>query len=97
LKENADPENTKLLHKLYKIPVNERVIIDATLNKLHSQNKFEWIIKSTFYAFSVFVAWRTLYKDGIPIRKNRAVVDIRKFNRIAISDVYLIFFAVRYY
>jgi hypothetical protein len=55
LKENADSENAKLLHKLYKIPFNERVIIDTALNKLHNQDKFEWIIKSIFYIFPIFI------------------------------------------
>jgi hypothetical protein len=73
-----------------KVPANERVIIDTALDKLHSQDKFEWITKSTFYIFSVFVVWRTLYKDGILIRKNRIVVDIREFNKAAVSDAYFI-------
>jgi hypothetical protein len=88
LKENADSENTKLLYKSYKILSNERIIIDTVLNKLHNQDKFEWIIKSTFYVFPVFVIWRTFYKNEIPIRKSRAVVDIREFNKAAISDIY---------
>jgi hypothetical protein len=90
LKENADFENAKLLYKSYKVLFSERVIIDTVLDKLHNQGKFEWTIKSTSYIFPVFVVWRTLYKDEILIRKNRAVVDIRKFNRIAVSDIYLI-------
>jgi hypothetical protein len=36
LKKNANSENAKLLYKLYKIPFNERVIIDIALDKLHS-------------------------------------------------------------
>jgi hypothetical protein len=56
LKENADSENAKLLYKSYKIPSNERIIIDTTLDKFHNQDKLEWIIKSIFYIFSVFVA-----------------------------------------
>jgi hypothetical protein len=90
LKENADFENIKLLYKLYKIPSNKRIIINTALDKLHNQGKLEWITKSTPYAFPVFVAWRTLYKNGIPIRKDRAVIDIREFNRIAVSDIYSI-------
>jgi hypothetical protein len=88
LKENTEIESAKLLYKPYKIPANERVIIDIILDKLHSQNKFEWTIKSIFYIFPVFVAWRTLYKDRILIRKSRTVVDIRKFNRTAVSHAY---------
>jgi hypothetical protein len=90
LKENADSENAKLLYKSYKIPSNERVIIDTVLDKFHNQNKLEWIIKSISYTFPIFIVWRTLYKNRILIRKNRTVVDIRKFNKIAISDIYLI-------
>jgi hypothetical protein len=88
LKENTDSENAKLLYKFYKIPSNKRIIINTALDKFHNQNKFEWIIKSTSYIFPVFVVWRTLYKDGILIRKNRAVVDIREFNRAAVLDAY---------
>jgi hypothetical protein len=90
LKKNADSESAKLLYKSYKIPSNERIIINTALDKLHNQGKFEWIIKSTPYIFSVFVAWRTLYKNGILIRKSRAIVDIREFNKIAMLDAYFI-------
>jgi hypothetical protein len=41
LKENADFENAKLIYKFYKVPFNERVIIDTALNKLYNQGKFE--------------------------------------------------------
>jgi hypothetical protein len=88
LKENADSESVKLLYKSYKVSSNERIIIDIILDKFHSQDKLEWTIKSTSYTFPVFVAWRIFYKNGIPIRKDRAVVDIRRFNRAAVSDVY---------
>ena len=36
LKENADSEGAKLLYKSYKVPFNERVIIDAALNKFYN-------------------------------------------------------------
>jgi hypothetical protein len=90
LKENIDSEGVKLLHKFYKVPFNERVIINTILDKLYNQDKFEWTIKSTSYIFSIFIVWRMLYKDGILIRKDRAVVDIREFNKAAVSDIYLI-------
>jgi hypothetical protein len=41
LKENANSESAKLLHKSYKVPFNERIIIDTALNKLHNQDKLE--------------------------------------------------------
>ena len=41
-----------------------------------------------FYVFPVFIAWRTIYKDGKSIRKRRAVIDIRGFNRAAVTDIY---------
>jgi hypothetical protein len=90
LKENADSENVKLLYKSYKVLSNERVIIDIILNKLHNQDKFEWIIKSIPYIFPIFVAWWIFYKNEILIRKGRAVVDIREFNRVAVSNIYFI-------
>jgi hypothetical protein len=88
LKENADSESAKLLHKSYKVPSSERIIIDTALDKLHNQNKLEWTTKPTPYTFPIFVAWRTLYKNEIPIRKSRTVVDIRKLNKITVSDAY---------
>jgi hypothetical protein len=88
LKKNADSESAKLLYKLYKISSNKRIIINTSLNKHHNQDKFEWTIKSTLYTFPVFIAWRTLYKNEIPILKDRAVIDIRKFNKIAILNIY---------
>jgi hypothetical protein len=36
LKKNADSENIKLLYKSYKVPSNERVIINITLDKFHN-------------------------------------------------------------
>jgi hypothetical protein len=90
LKENAYSEDAKLLYKSYKVPSNKRIIINTILNKFHNQSKFEWTIKSTPYIFPIFIAWRTVYKDRISIRKDRVIVDIRKFNKAAISDAYLI-------
>ena len=90
MKENADFENVKLLYKLYKVPSNERIIIDTALDKFYSQGKFKWITKSISYIFPIFIVWRTFYKNGIPIRKNRTVLDIRRFNKAAVSDIYLI-------
>jgi hypothetical protein len=90
LKENTDSQDVKLLYKLYKISFNERIIIDTALDKFYNQDKFEWIIKSIFYVFLILIVWRTLYKDRILIRKGRAVVDIRKLNKTAMSDIYSI-------
>jgi hypothetical protein len=91
LKKNANSEGAKLLYKSYKIPSNERVIIDTALDKLYDQDKFEWTIKPIFYIFPIFIVWRTFYKDEISIRKDRAVVNIRKFNKVVMSDAYFIF------
>ena len=55
---------------------------------MHEQGKMEWTQDLTPYVFPVFVAWRTIYKDGKPIRKGRAVVDIRGLNRAAVTDIY---------
>ena len=48
----------------------------------------EWTQDFIFYAFLVFVVWRTIYKDGKFIRKGRVVIDIRGLNRITVTDIY---------
>ena len=44
----------------------------------------------TPYAFPVFIVWRTIYKNGKLIRKERAVVDIRGLNRATVTNIYSI-------
>jgi hypothetical protein len=62
----------------FRIFYYERIIIHIILNKFYYQSKLEWTTKSIFY------------KNRILIRKGQEVVDIREFNRIAVSDVYFI-------
>jgi hypothetical protein len=88
LKDNWEATGAKLNHKPYVVPANERAIIDETLDKMHAQGRLEWTQKPVPYAFPVFVAWRVVYKDGKPIRKGRAVVDIRGLNQATVSDAY---------
>jgi hypothetical protein len=59
-------------------------VIDETLDKMHAQGRLEWTQKPVPYAFPVFVEWRVVYKDGKPIRKGRAVVDIRGLSPAAV-------------
>ena len=90
LKNNWEIINAKLKHKFYSISVNEHIIINETLNKLHDQKKTYWIQNSTFYACSVFVTWQTVYKNEKSIWKSQAVVDLWELNQATMSDVYFL-------
>ena len=54
-------------------------------NKLHNQDKMQWINQFTPYNYSMFVIWRQLFNG---FRKGRVVVDIRGLNKITESNFY---------
>ena len=58
------------------------------MNKFCNEEKLKWTQDSVFYAFSVFVAWRIIYKNRKSIQKEWVVVDIWDLNQAAIDDVY---------
>ena len=80
--------DAKLAHRVYPMGLKEQQLIDETFDKMHKDNKMEWSTEPTPFGFPVFVAWRTVYTDGKPVRKGRVVVDIRGLNKITIKDAY---------
>ena len=70
--------------------VNEHVIIDEILDKLHDQKKTYWIQSSVFYACLIFVAWWTVYKDEKLIQKKQAVINLKELNHAIVSDTYFL-------
>jgi hypothetical protein len=49
----------------------------------------EWPNEFTLFAYFIFVIWRTVIKDGQPVRKTKMIIDIRELNKLTISDAYL--------
>ena len=80
-------DNLKI-NRVYPLGIEDRAFVDETFDKLHQQGKMEWTRSSTPFGYPVFVVWRTVIKDGKPVRKGRAVVDIRGLNKIVVSDAY---------
>ena len=90
LKNNWKVIDAKLKHKFYSVSVNECVVIDETLDKLHNQEKTYWIQDSALYTCSVFVTWWIMYKNEKFIWKEQAVIDLWELNHVTISDVYFL-------
>ena len=70
--------------RVYSVGFKNRAIIDVIFDKMHKKDKMTWTTQFTFFNFSTFVVWRDI-SSGV---KNRVVVDIREFNKIALSDFY---------
>ena len=64
--------------KIYSLRQRDKIVINETFNKLHSQNRLKWTKQNTLFSFSVFVIWR----DSTSNKKTRVVVDIRKLNAV---------------
>lgn len=59
--------------------------MDDTFDKMHKQERLEFTTELTPFNFLVFVVWKA---DAQGNRKNRAVVDIQRLNKLVLSDSY---------
>lgn len=82
------PEAVPSTAKVYPLSQPDRKFINEEFNKLHDQGKLIWTSEPTAFGYPVFVVWRTVEKDGKPVRKGRVVVDIRGLNKITQTDSY---------
>ena len=48
----------------------------------------KWTKNFIFFEYFVFVIWKIVIKDEKPIRKKRVVINIKKLNKIIISNAY---------
>ena len=71
--------------KTYFLGPVDRQMVDDIFDKLHAQKRMEFISQPTFHGYPVFVVWRTIRKK----RKRRVVINIRGFNKITVTDFYL--------
>ena len=75
--------------KIYFFESKNRAIINKKFDRLHVENKINWITKFTSYEYFVFVIWKTIHVfDKFSKRKNKIVVNIRKLNKISMFDAY---------
>lgn len=72
----------------YPASPKDNAVINEIFDRLHEQHRMEWSTQPTPFTFPVFVVWRTVLKDGVPVQKGRAVIDIRGLNRITEKDSY---------
>ena len=79
---------------MYFVNSQNRKIINKKFDKLHEQNKLRWIIEIIFYDFSIFVVWRTIHTLKKLICKNCVIINIRDFNKIIVSNDYLMFLQI---
>ena len=70
--------------KIYSLDAKDREVLNRTFDEFHQKDRFIWTNEATSFSYSVFVTWK-IVND---IRKRRAVIDIREFNELIISDVY---------
>ncbi len=78
--------------KVYPLGSKNRKLVDEKFDKMHVQSKMHWMKKNTLFGYSVFVVWKTVYKEPKknPIWKGCVVVDIHDLNKITEVNSYLI-------
>ena len=76
------------INRVYFFEIEDRTLIDETFDKLHQQEKMEWTKNFISFEYPMFVVWKTVIKDEKPVKKKRAVMNIRGLNKIVVSDAY---------
>ena len=77
--------------KMYLLKIKNRAFVDKTFDELHDLNRLFWINKFISFNCSMFCVWKNVNEK----RKNRVVVNIRKFNVIIQSNVYSLSFQMK--
>jgi hypothetical protein len=73
--------------KIYSLETENKKLVDQTFNDLQAKERLKYIIKSTFFSYSVFVVWKTVNDK----KKKRMIIDIRELNFITLLDAYFLF------
>ena len=75
--------------KMYFLKSKNRKIIDKKFDRLHVEDKMNWIIEFIFYEYFCFVIWKTVYVSSKSSkRKNKMIINIRELNKIFMFDAY---------
>lgn len=79
-------EHELVKSKIYFFGTRDRDFINKTFDELHSQERLQWTKRNIFWNYSCFVIWKSDLDD----MKNRVMIDVRRFNVLIVSDVYLL-------
>ena len=74
--------------KVYSLDQKNRNLMNDIFDQLHRDDKLFWIIEFTSFSYFLFCVWKIIPKDE---KKERVIVDIRKFNAITQSNAYSLF------
>ncbi len=85
LKPSWESKVSAIKPRIYPLGNEARRVVNDTFDKMHKQGRLEYTTDSTPFSFPVFVIYKT---DLHGKRKGRAVVDIRKLNKLVLPDSY---------
>lgn len=85
LKPGWESKVSSIKLKVYPLGNNNRRIVDNTFNEMHKQRRLKFTTDPRPFSFLVFVV-RKIDVQGN--KKNRAVVDIQKLNKLVLPDSY---------
>ena len=74
--------------RVYPLSTPARRLVDEVFDKLHDQGKMRWSTTPTEHGYPVFVTYKTVYKDDVPQRIGRVVIDLRALNEIMEAENY---------
>ena len=74
--------------KIYSLEPTDRKFVNKTFDKLHKQKRIKYFSQPTSHNYPIFVMWRTVPDPENPERKKRVIINIKKLNKIAITDFY---------
>ncbi len=71
--------------RIYSLGNKARRAVNNTFDEMHKQGRLEYTTDPTPFSFPVFVIYKT---DSYGKRKSRAVINIRKLNKLVLPDSY---------
>lgn len=85
LKPGWESKVSALKPRVYPLGNESRRLVDDTFDEMHAQERLRFTTEPTPFSFSVFVVWKMDFQGR---KKGRAVVDIRKLNKLVLPDSY---------
>ena len=79
-------QKTKFNFRFYLFGYEKRTVFDKKYDLFYEQSYIEYMDEVIPITFPVFIVWRVVKR----VKKGCIVVDLRLFNKIAISDNYLL-------
>ena len=85
LKPGWEAKVSAIKPRIYPLGNKDRQLVDDTFDELYQQGHMKFTSDATPFSFPVFVIYKS---DSEGKKKNRAVVDIRKLNKLVLPDSY---------